>query len=311
MNWQQGATNPVRRYAWIAALSGAERWRTRTCWRPGRLGGTFGDGGRYIARGRLMYFDHGAVEGYSVIQAGGAERLRQLDHDQCGDLPQCAGRPGLRPTYNIVEGFRRGQRSTTPGDRAAGRRSPTTRPARVITVHLDQHVGHIPNRHRLLGGLHLRQGRQTRHRELGYQCSRRWRRTRYGLWYDLTSPGRPTATAGVPFAYAFAKNWRLNANPTYLNKLDVNDVGAADGSARNVFDRGLHKRLQLDLNMAIPSTGVRRQWVILASGWGAGGLGPASTPRPQSRCRRRGGAGFGGIRLNPCAAGSGRHGTRS
>jgi len=84
--------------------------------------------------------------------------------------------------------------------------------------------------------------------ELGYQYQKAEKDSQYGLWYDSDFAGGSTDGDGsvFRFAYAFAKNWRVNA--TYmLNELN-NDVGASvAGVGTNVRDIG-YKRLQLDLN---------------------------------------------------------------
>ena len=252
VNYQQGATGFfasgfVTRLAernGAAAFADSNLFGAQAGWR-----GTFGDGGRYmLAAG---YFDHGAVEGYNVIQAGGAGGFFGNSTTTSTAICRSGIATCLANDFNIVELLGEVQvnlagRPLTlfadyANNSAADFRNVTTNPTTNIPSGLDTAYS---------AGFTYGRASNPGTWEFGYTYQKVEKDALFGQWVDSDFAAGSTDGDGsaLRFAYAFARNWR--ANVTYLMNSTNNDVAAAVTfpTTRNVFDRD-YKRLQIDLNM--------------------------------------------------------------
>lgn len=252
VNYQQGATGLfasafVTRLAERnggVAFADSNMFGAQLGWR-----GTFGDGGRYtLAAG---YFDHGAVEGYNVVQAGGAGGF--FGNSTTTGTVICRGgiSPCLANDFDVIELLGEvtfnvaGRPLTLFADYAnngkADFRNVTTNPTTNIPAGLDTAYA---------AGFTYGRASNPRTWEIGYTFQKVEKDALFGQWVDSDFAAGATDGDGgaFRFAYQFARNWR--ANVTYLMNKTNNDVAAAVTfpTSRNVFDRD-YKRLQLDLNM--------------------------------------------------------------
>ncbi|MGB8327135.1 MAG: putative porin [Steroidobacteraceae bacterium] len=211
--------------------------------------GTFGDGGRYtLAAG---YFDHGGVEGYNVIQSGGAGGFFGNSTTTSTAICRASISPCLANDFNIAEvigemQFNLAGRPLTlfadlARNSAADYRLVSANPTQNIPSGLDSAYA---------AGFTYGRASNPGTWEFGYIYQKVEKDALFGQWVDSDFAAGNTDGDGsaIRFAYAFAKNWRLNA--TYMINKTNNDVAAAVTfpTAQNVFDRD-YKRLQLDLNM--------------------------------------------------------------
>lgn len=248
-SWQQGATG-LFGGAWISRLSerstlaDSSLFGAQVGWR-----GTFGDGGKYtLAAG---YFDHGAAEGYSVIQSGGAGGFFGNSTTTNTAICRSGQSPCLANDYNIVEvlgevTFKVGSQPLTlfadyANNGAADYSFASTNTALNIPKGLDTAYS---------AGFTYGKAGNPGTWEFGYVFQKVEKDALFSQWVDSDFAAGATDGDGhaIKFAYAFARNWRFNL--TYLLNKTNNDVAAAVTipSAGNVFDRD-YKRLQLDLNM--------------------------------------------------------------
>ncbi|MCC6171964.1 MAG: putative porin [Gammaproteobacteria bacterium] len=249
VNYQQGATG-VFASAWVSrlsergALADSNLFGAQLGWR-----GTFGDGGRVmLAAG---YFDHGAVEGYSVIQTGTAGGFFGNSTTTSTAICRSGQSPCLANDYDVVEllgevQFKLGSQPLTlfvdyANNGAADYRFVSTNPTANIPPGLDTAYS---------AGFTYGRASNPRSWELGYVFQKVEKDALFAQWIDSDFAAGATDGNGhaVKLAYAFARNWRFNL--TYMLNQTSNDVATAVTipSARNVFDRD-YKRLQLDLNM--------------------------------------------------------------
>ncbi len=211
--------------------------------------GTYGDGGRYTVA--AAYYDHGAVEGYNVIQAGGAGGF--FGNSTTTSTAICRGgiSPCLANDFDIIEllgetTFNVAGRPLTlyanyANNSKADFRNVTTNPTTNIPAGLDTAYA---------AGFTYGRASNPGTWEFGYMIQKVEKDALFGQWVDSDFAAGATDGDGssLRFAYQFARNWR--ANVTYLMNSTNNDVAAAVTfpTARNVFDRD-YKRLQVDLNM--------------------------------------------------------------
>ena len=249
VGFQQGATG-LFGSAWVSRLSerstlaDSNLFGAQVGWR-----GTFGDGGRYLLA--AGYFDHGAVEGYSVIQAGGAGGFFGNSTTTSTAICRSGQSPCLANDYNVVEllgevTVKAGPQPLTlfvdyANNGSADYRFVSANPVQNIPAGLDTAYS---------AGFTYGRASNPGTWEFGYVYQKVEKDALFSQWIDSDFAAGATDGDGhaIKFAYAFARNWRFNL--TYLMNKTNNDVAAAVTvpSARNVFDRD-YKRLQLDLNM--------------------------------------------------------------
>jgi hypothetical protein len=252
INYQPAATGIfasafVTRLAERSANADSNMFGAQAGWRA-----NFGDGGRWlIAAG---YFDHGAVEGYNNIQAGGAGgyfgNSTTTSRSICRSVV-ATGVPCLANDYDIAEVTGEVQIKVAGrpllifGDYANNSKAEysftSTNPTLNIPAGLDTAYS--------LGFTYGRASTPGTW-EFGAVYQKIEKDALFAQWIDSDFAGGLTDGDGyaVRFAYQFARNWRLNG--TYMVNDQNNDVatGVTFPISRNVFDRE-YKRLQVDLNM--------------------------------------------------------------
>ena len=224
--FQQGATG-LFGSAWMAHV--AERstaadsnvFGAQVGWR-----GTFGDGGKYtLAAG---YFDGGALKGYNVTQSSAAGGYFGNSTTTTPTICRTGQSPCLANDFNIFELLGEvqtklaGRPLTLFADYAqngsADYSFASTNPTLNIKKGLDT---------ALSAGFTWGRASNPGTWEFGYVWQKVEKDALFGQWVDSDFAAGNTDGDGsaVKFAYAFAKNWRLNM--TYLINKTNNDVAAA------------------------------------------------------------------------------------
>ncbi|MEZ5488497.1 MAG: putative porin [Steroidobacteraceae bacterium] len=249
VNYQQGSSG-LFAGAWVSRLSergslaDSNLFGMQAGWR-----GTFGDDTRYtLAAG---YFDHGAVEGYSVIQSGGAGGFFGNTTTVDAAICRSGQSPCLANDYDVLEllaevQFELAGRPLTvfadyARNAAADYAFASPDPLRNVPPGLDTAyaVGFTYGRASNPGSW-----------EFGYLHQQIEKDALFAQWIDSDFAGGATDGSGhaIRLAYQLARNWRFSL--TYMLNQTHNDVAAAVTVpvAGHVFDRD-YRRLQLDLNM--------------------------------------------------------------
>ncbi len=248
--WQAGATGPFASvfYTHLAERStqaDSNLLGAQVGWR-----GVFGDGGRYaLAAG---YFDHGAVQGYNPFLDGNASNAWGNTTTTSAAICRRSVSVCLANDYDIVDVMGEVQFSLAgrpltlfaeyAHNTAADYSSPSANPVLNAPGGLDTAYA---------AGFNYGRASAPGTWEIGYVYQRVEKDAMFAQWVDSDFAAGSTDGGGstVRFAYAFARNWRLNV--TYIMSETNNDVAAAVvlPSPQAVFDRD-YRRLQVDLNMA-------------------------------------------------------------
>lgn len=248
--WQAAATGPFASLFYVHL--GERAFQADSNMLGAQVGyrGRFGDGGRFaLAAG---YFDHGAVEGYNPFLDGnpanawgntttssaavcrrGIAVCLGNDYDVVDLLGEVQFRLAGRPLTLFAEYAR-----NTAADFVAPSPDPTLNaPGGLDTAYA---VG-------FTYGAAAEPGTW----EFGVLHQRVEKDALFAQWIDSDFAAGNTDGGGsaIRFAYAFARNWRLNV--TYMLSDTNNDVAAAVTvpTPQAVFDRD-YRRLQVDLNMS-------------------------------------------------------------
>ncbi len=252
VNYQQGAVGLfasafVTRLSERSTAADSNMFGAQVGWRA-----NFGDGGRWLLA--AGYFDNGGVEGYNVVQAGGAGGFfgnsTTTNRLICRSVV-AVGSACLANDYDIIEAIGEfqikvaGQPLLFYADYAQNGKADFAFASTNTSLN-------IPKGLDTAYALGFQYGRVSTPGtwEFGYMYQKIEKDALYGQWVDSDFAAGATDGDGssIRFAYQFARNWRVNM--TYLLNKTNNDVAAAVTipTAANVFDRD-YKRLQLDLNM--------------------------------------------------------------
>ena len=247
--WQAGATGPFASVFYThlaerAAQADSNLLGAQVGWR-----GVFGDGGRFaVAAG---YFDHGGVQGYNPFLDGNATNA--FGNTTTASTAICRRNVSvcLANDYDVIDvmgelQFNLAGRPLTlfaqyAHNSAADFAAPSSNPVLNAPAGLDTAYA---------AGFNYGRASEPGSWEIGYLYQRIEKDAMFAQWIDSDFASGNTDGGGsaVRFAYAFARNWRVNV--TYMMTDTNNDVAAAVvvPTPQAVFDRD-YRRLQVDLNM--------------------------------------------------------------
>lgn len=253
LNWQHAPTGLfasafVNRLAERSSAADSNLFGAQVGWRE-----NFGDGGRYLLA--AGYFDHGGVQGYSVIQSGAAGGFfgnsTTTNRAVCRS-PVPTGAACLANDFNIVELL--GELQFKVGGRPLLLFVDLARNGKAdFSFASSNPTLNIPSGLNTAASAGFTYGRASAPGswEVGYAYQKVEKDALFGEWVDSDFGAGSTDSDGsaVRFAYQIARNWRFNL--TYLLDQTNNDVATAVTFpvSRNVFDRN-YNRLQLDLNLS-------------------------------------------------------------
>ena len=248
--WQAGATGPFASVFYThlaerAAQADSNLLGAQVGWR-----GVFGDGGRFaVAAG---YFDHGGVQGYNPFLDANATNAFGNTTTASTAICRRAVAVCLANDYDVIDVMGEVQvnlagRPLTlfaqyAHNSAADFAAPSSNPVLNAPAGLDTAYA---------AGFNYGRASEPGSWEIGYLYQRIEKDAMFAQWIDSDFAAGNTDGGGsaVRFAYAFARNWRVNV--TYMMTDTNNDVAAAVlvPTPQAVFDRD-YRRLQVDLNMA-------------------------------------------------------------
>jgi uncharacterized coiled-coil protein SlyX len=247
--WQAGATGPFASVFYThlaerATQADSNLLGAQVGWR-----GVFGDGGRFaVAAG---YFDHGGVEGYNPFLDANATNAFGNTTTANAAICRRAVAVCLANDYDVIDvmgelQFNLAGRPLTlfaqyARNSAADFAAPSNNPVLNAPAGLDTAYA---------AGFNYGRASEPGTWEIGFLYQRIEKDAMFAQWIDSDFAAGNTDGGGsaVRFAYAFARNWRVNV--TYMMTDTNNDVAAAVvvPTPQAVFDRD-YRRIQVDLNM--------------------------------------------------------------